>query len=216
MYDEKTIYAILDILSKRLKDEKKDVNFLSNKVDTFINGYNRAILIAISTITELIGKTTPLNQAQENIPNIVRQLQERILLASEQDKKIFFDALMNPLSPNTKLQQAAQENIPKNVYNPESIKDIDNSLNFLSPKNIKTRFNIGDIIEHTQPGFFEGQSCFHVIGEVVEIIQGETLFIDNKNTSIREFIKIKDTKENIRELITTEEYTQIIQKVKDK
>lgn len=65
--DEKTIYAILDILSKRLKDEKKDVDFLSNKVNTFINGYNRAILIAISTITDLIGKATPAPEPQESI-----------------------------------------------------------------------------------------------------------------------------------------------------
>lgn len=122
-----------------------------------------------------------------------------MFLSSDQDKKIFFDAPMNPPSPNTKLQHEAQ------TYKSD----------------VKTRFNIGDIIEHTQPGFFVGERGFHVIGEVIEIIQGETPFSYNENTYIQELIRIKVIKENMSEefpfrtILTTEEYTKIIQKAKD-
>lgn len=46
------------------------------------------------------------SSAQEKADQIIEK--ERILLKSEQDKKVFFSALMNPPSPNTKLQKAAQ------------------------------------------------------------------------------------------------------------
>ena len=53
------------------------------------------------TLTDFV-----ISTAQEKAKAIVEQHQ--VLLASEKDKEIFFDAIMNPLTPGKRLLQAAE------------------------------------------------------------------------------------------------------------
>jgi uncharacterized protein (DUF1778 family) len=60
-----------------------------------------ASLGGFRTLTDFI-----INAVQEKTNAIIRE--HSAILASEKDREIFFDALMNPLGPNQKLRDAAE------------------------------------------------------------------------------------------------------------
>jgi len=53
------------------------------------------------TLTDFI-----INAVQEKASNIIRE--HDAILASEKDREIFFDAIVNPAGPNQKLRDAAE------------------------------------------------------------------------------------------------------------
>lgn len=64
--------------------------------------FERAALVGgYRSLTDFV-----LSSAQEKAEAIIDRHQA--LLASEQDRKIFFDALLNPPAPNQKLRRAAK------------------------------------------------------------------------------------------------------------
>ncbi len=61
-----------------------------------------ASLGGFRTLTDFI-----INTVQEKASAIIQE--HNIILASEKDREIFFDALMNPSGPNEKLRNAAEQ-----------------------------------------------------------------------------------------------------------
>jgi uncharacterized protein (DUF1778 family) len=87
-------------MDRRLKVEKTRFDTKLTKVQkelfelaTKIGGYR--------TLTDFM-----LSTAEEKAKTIVQQ--HEAILASERDKKIFFDAIMNPPQPNKRLRDAAK------------------------------------------------------------------------------------------------------------
>lgn len=61
-----------------------------------------ASLGGFRTLTDFV-----INTVQEKANSIIKE--HNIILVSERDREIFFEALMNPTGPNLKLREAAEE-----------------------------------------------------------------------------------------------------------